>query len=103
MIVYVIISIVINTKEARRARENHIRDLEYQIKLINLVRVLNEYKEFLEKQYNEAMNIASIHHYDCTEENIQKGIQLREKIKELELKIFDNEQSSNWFSIWWWR
>ena len=49
-----------------------------------LVKAYKDYIYFLSKAYDEAFNIANIHGYNCSEQEIEFGQQKRNAIKELE-------------------
>jgi len=51
--------------------------------LIKLIMAQKEYIEFLGERYNNAFIIAHLHHYMESNENIEKGLELRNKIQEL--------------------
>jgi hypothetical protein len=55
-------------------------------KEFELIKAYREYIHFLGKAYDEAFGIANIHGYNCSNEEIQFGQQLRDNIKELEDK-----------------
>lgn len=49
-----------------------------------LVKAYKDYIYFLSKAYDEAFNIANIHGYNCSEQEIEFGQKLRNRITELE-------------------
>ena len=53
-------------------------------KELELIKAYQEYIHFLSKAYDEAFCIANIHGYNCSEQEIEFGQQLRNAIKELE-------------------
>jgi hypothetical protein len=52
-----------------------------------LIKLQKEYIEFLGNRYNDAYLIAHIHHYQESDENIEKGKALRNQIKECEDRL----------------
>ena len=53
-------------------------------KELELIIAYQEYIHFLSKAYDEVFNIANIHGYNCSEQEIEFGRQKRDNIKELE-------------------
>ena len=53
-------------------------------KELDLIKAYQKYIQFLGKAYDEAFSIANIHGYNCSEQEIEFGQQLRNAIKELE-------------------
>ena len=53
-------------------------------KELDLIKAYKEYINFLGEEYDEVLNIANIHGYNCEEYKIKLGQQMRNAIKKLE-------------------
>lgn len=65
-------------------RNNYGHDLNEITRLQLLVRIQKEYIEFLNEANKAPVSIAAAHGWVCPKEDIDRGVQLREYIKQLE-------------------
>ncbi len=71
-------SVLIDVSNLRKK----IEDLESEkVKLLEEIEARKEYIELMEKAYNRAFSMAYAHHYRESQEDINKGEALRNKIK----------------------
>lgn len=54
-----------------------------------LIKLYKEYIEFLHGTMISPQSIAHVHGWECPPEDIEKGIELRAKIEELEKEIYE--------------
>lgn len=54
------------------------------MKELKLIQAYQKYIHFLGKAYDDMFAVANVHGYNCSEEEIKLGQQLRNAIKELE-------------------
>ena len=55
--------------------------------LLNLIKIQKEYIELLSNALNKNASFLMVHHITADKEDVEKGRELRAKIKELEDKI----------------